>query len=168
MSSRFCCALPPRLRVNWAEGWARLLRPGATLITLVFPVTGGWVLPSHGWRGRGDGGGGATRITLITRITRILLTTDGCHGWVLCGGEAGGPCLPTCLRAHMANTLPPPPPSLEVMPRINLPLPPPPQVLTWMPRTWRARPFPCPPPYTAASWSPPGLSAFRWRRWWRS
>ncbi|RMG17721.1 MAG: methyltransferase domain-containing protein [Deltaproteobacteria bacterium] len=34
----FFCALPPERREAWAEKMYRLLRPGGTLITLVFPV----------------------------------------------------------------------------------------------------------------------------------
>lgn len=34
----FLCALHPSMRANWAAGWARLLRPGGRLVTLVFPV----------------------------------------------------------------------------------------------------------------------------------
>ena len=35
---RFFCALHPDMRRAWAEGWARRLRPGGTLIALAFPI----------------------------------------------------------------------------------------------------------------------------------
>lgn len=34
----FLCALPPDLRRAWSDHTARLLKPGATLATLVFPI----------------------------------------------------------------------------------------------------------------------------------
>jgi hypothetical protein len=34
----FGCAMHPSMRGQWAQHWARLLAPGATLITQVFPV----------------------------------------------------------------------------------------------------------------------------------
>jgi len=34
----FGCAMHPTHRMDWAAAWARLLRPGGTLVTLLFPV----------------------------------------------------------------------------------------------------------------------------------
>lgn len=34
----FMCALHPGMRADWAASWARLLRPGATLACLAFPI----------------------------------------------------------------------------------------------------------------------------------
>lgn len=34
----FLCALHPTMRENWAQSWARLLRPGGELVTLMYPV----------------------------------------------------------------------------------------------------------------------------------
>ena len=34
----FLCALPPSLRQNWAETYARILKPNGALITVVFPL----------------------------------------------------------------------------------------------------------------------------------
>ncbi|KAK9817695.1 hypothetical protein WJX72_000782 [[Myrmecia] bisecta] len=34
----FLCALHPDMRSKWAETWAKLLRPGGQLITLMFPI----------------------------------------------------------------------------------------------------------------------------------
>ncbi|KAF6251402.1 S-adenosyl-L-methionine-dependent methyltransferase [Scenedesmus sp. NREL 46B-D3] len=39
----FLCALHPDMRKDWAAGWARLLAPGAELVTIVFPVGPGFV-----------------------------------------------------------------------------------------------------------------------------
>eukprot|EP00775_Hariotina_reticulata_P004714 gene4714-4964_t len=36
----FLCALHPDMRAAWAESWARLIRPGGELITLIFPIGG--------------------------------------------------------------------------------------------------------------------------------
>jgi hypothetical protein len=35
---RFFCALHPTMREDWAKSWARHMRPGGQLITLIFPV----------------------------------------------------------------------------------------------------------------------------------
>jgi hypothetical protein len=32
------CALHPSMRPSWAESWRRLLKPGATLVCMVYPV----------------------------------------------------------------------------------------------------------------------------------
>ncbi|GAX79709.1 hypothetical protein CEUSTIGMA_g7150.t1 [Chlamydomonas eustigma] len=34
----FCCAMHPSQREDWAVTWSRLIKPGGTLITLIFPV----------------------------------------------------------------------------------------------------------------------------------
>lgn len=34
----FGCAMHPADRGNWAQGWARAIQPGGTLITLLYPV----------------------------------------------------------------------------------------------------------------------------------
>lgn len=34
----FLCALHPSMRERWAQGWARALKPGGTLITACFPI----------------------------------------------------------------------------------------------------------------------------------
>jgi hypothetical protein len=34
----FLCALHPDMRTAWAAGWGRHLSPGATLVTLIYPV----------------------------------------------------------------------------------------------------------------------------------
>lgn len=34
----FLCALHPDMRTAWAEAWARQLKPGGELVTLVYPV----------------------------------------------------------------------------------------------------------------------------------
>lgn len=34
----FLCALPPELRQKWAQAWARLIKPGGELVTMIFPV----------------------------------------------------------------------------------------------------------------------------------
>uniref|UniRef100_A0A383VW04 Methyltransferase domain-containing protein n=1 Tax=Tetradesmus obliquus TaxID=3088 RepID=A0A383VW04_TETOB len=39
----FLCALHPDMRKDWAAGWARLLAPGAELVTIIFPVGPGFV-----------------------------------------------------------------------------------------------------------------------------
>lgn len=36
----FLCAIPPTLRQSWAETYTRLLKPGAILISLVYPIHG--------------------------------------------------------------------------------------------------------------------------------
>lgn len=38
MLCSFFCALHPDMRRAWAEGWARRLRSGGTLIALAFPL----------------------------------------------------------------------------------------------------------------------------------
>lgn len=35
------CALHPDMRVDWAQGWGRLLAPGGELLTMVYPVDPG-------------------------------------------------------------------------------------------------------------------------------
>lgn len=36
--TQFFCALHPEMRGRWAATWARLIRPGGRLVTLVFPI----------------------------------------------------------------------------------------------------------------------------------
>ncbi|GFH27923.1 uncharacterized protein HaLaN_26317 [Haematococcus lacustris] len=43
----FFCALHPSLRPSWAAAWAKALRPGGLLITLIFPVDPA-ADPNHG------------------------------------------------------------------------------------------------------------------------
>ena len=35
---RFFCAIHPDMHKSWAQAWARNLRPGGTLVTLMFPL----------------------------------------------------------------------------------------------------------------------------------
>lgn len=35
---RFFCALHPDMRASWGEAWQRNLRPGGSLITMMFPM----------------------------------------------------------------------------------------------------------------------------------
>ena len=39
LACRFFCALHPGMREDWADGWARRIRSGGTLLALCFPVT---------------------------------------------------------------------------------------------------------------------------------
>ena len=42
----FLCALHPDMRAGWGPAWARSLRPGGQLVTLIFPVDA--ALPQQG------------------------------------------------------------------------------------------------------------------------
>ena len=68
---RFLCALHPSMRARWAPAWARLLRPGGELVTLMFPLP-----PAAG-----DGGAAAPEAgppwPLTPQLYRDLLLNSG-------------------------------------------------------------------------------------------
>lgn len=40
ISHRFFCAIPPALRTSWAASYARIIKSGGVLFTLVYPIHG--------------------------------------------------------------------------------------------------------------------------------
>lgn len=83
---RFLCALHPGMRAGWAPAWARLLKPGGELITLMFPLP-----PAPGTAAETAGGGGVGETKeegppwpLTPQLYRELLLPNGallrrCH-----------------------------------------------------------------------------------------
>ena len=76
---RFLCALHPSMRAGWAPAWARLLKPGGELITLMFPLP---PAPGTAADTAGGGKGGETKEEgppwpLTPQLYRELLLPNG-------------------------------------------------------------------------------------------
>ena len=76
---RFLCALHPSMRAGWAPAWARLLKPGGELITLMFPLP---LAPGTAADTAGGGEGGETKEEgppwpLTPQLYRELLLPNG-------------------------------------------------------------------------------------------
>lgn len=56
---RFLCALHPSMRPAWAAAWARLLKPGGELVTLMFPLPAAPGAPALAAGGGADAAAGA-------------------------------------------------------------------------------------------------------------